>query len=68
MSVGRALGLLVATVVVTSAANAVAADEEPSVDAYARIVVDSADLRTGPGVSFRVIYTAKRGEIGRAHV
>lgn len=37
-----------------------AADED--VEAFARIVVDSADLRTGPGVSFRVIYTAHRGE------
>jgi len=30
-------------------------------DAFARIAVD-ADLRSGPGVSFRVIYTAHRGE------
>jgi hypothetical protein len=32
------------------------------VQAFARIVVDSADLRTGPGVSYRVLYTAHRGE------
>src|SRR5262249_22314160 len=32
------------------------------VDAFARVVVDSADLRTGPGVSYRIIYTAHRGE------
>ena len=31
-------------------------------EAFARIVVDTADLRTGPGVSYRVIYTAHRGE------
>ncbi|MGH7327774.1 MAG: SH3 domain-containing protein, partial [Polyangiaceae bacterium] len=37
-----------------------AADDD--VEAFARVVVDSADLRTGPGVSFRVIYTAHRGE------
>ena len=30
--------------------------------AFARITVDAADLRSGPGVSFRVIYTAHRGE------
>jgi hypothetical protein len=30
--------------------------------AFARVTVDAADLRTGPGVSFRVIYTAHRGE------
>ncbi len=35
---------------------------EDNAEAFARVVVDSADLRTGPGVSFRVIYTATRGE------
>jgi hypothetical protein len=37
-----------------------AADDEPQ--AFARVTVDSADIRTGPGVSFRVVYTAHRGE------
>ena len=36
------------------------AAEEP--DAFARVVVDSAELRTGPSISSRVIYTAHRGE------
>jgi hypothetical protein len=36
--------------------------KEEDVQAFARVIVDSADLRTGPGVSFRVIYTAHRGE------
>ena len=59
----RALGLLsVVPAIVATASVAHAEEQEPAVDAYARIVVDSADLRTGPGVSFRVIYTAKRGE------
>jgi hypothetical protein len=31
-------------------------------EAFARVVVDTADLRTGPGVSYRVVYTAHRGE------
>jgi len=31
-------------------------------EAFARVTVDAAELRTGPGVSFRVIYTAHRGE------
>ncbi len=31
-------------------------------DAFARVVVDSAELRTGAGVSSRVIYVARRGE------
>jgi hypothetical protein len=38
------------------------AAEADSPSAFARITVDAADLRTGPGVSFRVIYTAHRGE------
>jgi hypothetical protein len=37
-----------------------AAAEEP--EAFARVVVDTAELRSGPGVSFRVIHTAQRGE------
>ena len=35
-------------------------DAEP--EAFARVVVDSADLRSGPGVSYRTIYSAHRGE------
>jgi uncharacterized protein YgiM (DUF1202 family) len=31
-------------------------------DAYARVVVAEAELRAGPGVSYRVIYRAPRGE------
>ena len=34
--------------------------EEP--EAFARVVVDAAEIRSGPGVSYRVIYTAHRGE------
>jgi SH3 domain-containing protein len=37
-----------------------AAEQEP--EAFARVVVDSAELRTSPGVSARVIYVAHRGE------
>jgi hypothetical protein len=44
-----------------SAAAPVQADEvEP--EAFARVVVDAAELRTGPGVSYRVLYDAHRGE------
>jgi hypothetical protein len=31
-------------------------------EAFARVVVDAADLRTGPGISYRVVYTAHLGE------
>jgi hypothetical protein len=47
--------------VVSVAPRARAADQvEP--EAFARVVVDSADLRSGPGVSYRIIHTAHRGE------
>ncbi|HEX3774328.1 MAG TPA: hypothetical protein VHV51_07675 [Polyangiaceae bacterium] len=41
------------------AASAASSDEE---DAFARVIVADTDLRTGPGVSHRVIYHAHRGE------
>jgi hypothetical protein len=62
VSVRRAAQALLALAVIVAsslvAAQARAADPE----AFARVVVDAADLRTGPGVSYRVIYTAHRGE------
>jgi hypothetical protein len=36
--------------------------EEAEPQAFARVIVDSAELRTGPGVSYRVLYDAHRGE------
>lgn len=66
----RALGKLgrwlLAAVVASSAAAVVGtptdvlAAEEP--EAFARVVVDAAEIRSGPGVSYRVVYTAQRGE------
>lgn len=55
----RALAVLVAALLATVAAPARAADEP---EAFARVVVDSAEIRSGPGVSFRTIYTSRRGE------
>jgi hypothetical protein len=40
----------------------VCADSSDSAEAFARVVSDTAELRTGPGVSHRVIYEARRGE------
>lgn len=54
------LAVAVAAPVLTTARTARAEEEEP--EAFARVVVDQTDMRTGPGVSFRAIYTAKRGE------
>lgn len=59
----RTLAVLVAllgSASVAYAPRALAADEEPQ--AFARVVVDQTEMRTGPGVSFRSVYTAKRGE------
>ena len=63
----RARALVAALVVVAplttaslAARPAQAADADP--EAFAKVIVDAAELRTGPGVSFRVIYTAHRGE------
>jgi hypothetical protein len=58
----RRWAVLVAVLLLTLAAPRLsrAASDEP--EAFARVVVDAADIRTGPGVSFRVIYTAERGE------
>ncbi len=36
--------------------------DEKEPEAFARVIVDAADLRTGPGVSFRVLFAAHRGE------
>jgi hypothetical protein len=36
--------------------------DSAQVDAFARVLVDTAELRSGPGVSYRVVYLAHRGE------
>jgi hypothetical protein len=52
-----ALVAVVALLVVSAQARAA---DEP--EAFARVVVDQADVRTGPGVSYRIVYSAHRGE------
>jgi hypothetical protein len=57
--------LAVATLALVSVASwsAVArADDAAEPEAFARVVVDSAEMRTGPSVSYRVLYVAHRGE------
>jgi hypothetical protein len=54
------VGLALALTVLLAVARRAAADEA---QAFARVVVDSADMRTGPGVSFRTVYAARRGEV-----
>lgn len=60
----RALALVAALAVgIASVAlprPAAAADDERQ--AFARVIVETAELRSGPGVSYRVIYQARRGE------
>jgi hypothetical protein len=49
----------VALALLAGAARSAQADEP---EAFARVVTEEADIRTGPGVSYRVVYTAHRGE------
>jgi SH3 domain-containing protein len=65
---GRRLRTFIAALLVvlaeagTAPSPAKAAEPREEPEAFARIVVDSAELRSGPGVSYRVIYVAHRGE------
>ncbi len=67
-SPGLALALLAFVLFVSSRAFAAepstspARADEVEPEAFARVIVDSAELRTGPGVSYRVLYDAHRGE------
>jgi hypothetical protein len=59
----RVLGVVAALFTAPLAApSAARAADAVAPEAFARVVVDSADLRTGPGVSYRVLFTAHRGE------
>lgn len=55
-----AFALAAASVVVAASESIAHAEDAP--DAFARVVTDSADLRTGPGATFRVLSTASRGD------
>lgn len=59
-SVVVALALSIVGSAVVSLPMTASAAEEPN--AFVRVVVDSADLRSGPSISARVISTARRGE------
>jgi hypothetical protein len=59
LRIWAALALAAALVALAPSARA-AEPVEP--EAFARVIVDSAELRTGPGVSYRVLYTSHRGE------
>lgn len=54
----RSFAVLLAVALLFFSRLAMAAEPE----AFARVVVDSAELRSGPGVSYRVIQTGQRGE------
>jgi hypothetical protein len=54
------LAIALSAISVTLAPRLALAADEP--EAFARVVVDSAEIRSGPGVSYRVVYTAQRGE------
>jgi hypothetical protein len=47
------------------AAAPVVDEDAPPQGVYARIIVDRSELHSGPGASFRHVYTASRGEVFR---
>src|SRR5262245_53831767 len=55
-----ALALTLALAVIT--VSQVARADDANVEAFARVVVDEAELRSGPGATYRVIEVAKRGD------
>ena len=55
-----AFALAVALAVAVTGGKSARADERP--EAFARVVVDEVELRSGPGATYRVIGTAHRGE------
>lgn len=57
----RRVAIMALLAAVLAAPPSYAADEEEP-EAFARVVVDAAELRSGPGVSYRTIYDAHRGE------
>ncbi len=61
---GRMLRLPLAVLALAAAILVVSrqAHAEDAPEAFARVVVDAAELRSGPGISYRVIQTAPRGE------
>jgi hypothetical protein len=56
------VALAVVVVPVVAAPSVAHAADASEPEAFARVVVDSAELRTGPSVSYRVLYVAHRGE------
>lgn len=54
--------LLLAVSLLGAAVPARAAEDDEDIDAFAKVVTAEAELRSGPGVSHRVIYVASRGE------
>ncbi|MDP9001411.1 MAG: SH3 domain-containing protein [Myxococcota bacterium] len=54
--------LLAAAFCAIAASRSADAAEPVEPEAFARILVDSAEVRSGPSVSYRVIYAAHRGE------
>jgi hypothetical protein len=53
---------LIAVALAATSAPALSQEGDEEVDAFARVVVAEAELRSGPGVSHRVILRAKRGD------
>jgi hypothetical protein len=62
IAIGSLVLLVAALVLVPSSAAA-----EDNADPYARVIVEHATVRAGPGVGFRSVYQAQRGEVFPLH-
>ncbi|HMR80178.1 MAG TPA: SH3 domain-containing protein, partial [Polyangiaceae bacterium] len=58
----KSIATLLLVVGLLGAATVARAADEEEIDAFARVVVAETALRSGPGVTHRVIYRATRGE------
>jgi hypothetical protein len=58
---------LALAICVFSAAGAGRAAAEPEAQPYARVIIETAVVRSGPGVGYRSLYLAQRGEVFPIH-
>jgi hypothetical protein len=58
-----ALLLFASTAHAQDAATPAATEDDAPMGVYARVVVDRTELHSGPGTSFRHVYTASRGDV-----
>ncbi|HTU61869.1 MAG TPA: hypothetical protein VMF89_25605, partial [Polyangiales bacterium] len=62
LALGCALSLLGSAALTHSARAEDAAERDSEIEVFARVVVETAALRTGPGASFQLVRVAKQGD------